>query len=116
MGLWILATLLMRRPLVFTATVGFMPADAARVWERAWVDSGRFRSAMRGMTGGFGASFLADAAARVIMAYTLPLDLVPVLGVAVLLTLLILVVQLGKWYGRRHLTEVLAVRSDETDT
>lgn len=108
-GPWIWVTLLMRRPLVFTATVGFMAADAARAWECAWIGSGRFRHTMRVMTAGFGVAFLVDAAARVVMAYTLPLDLVPVLGVAVLLTLLVSVVQVGKWYGRRHLTEVLGM-------
>ncbi len=106
-GGWILATLAARRPLVYTATTPFLPADAAAAWNRAWDTSPAFRRAMRGMTLGFGLAFLADAAARVVMAYTLPLDVVPLLSVLLLVGLLVGVVQAGKAYGRRHLGGVL---------
>jgi hypothetical protein len=113
-GVWILVTLWGRRPMLVTATAGFMPPQAAAVWHRAWDDSPRFRRAMRGMTLAFGLVFLADAAARVVMAYTLPLDLVPLLSVLLLVAMLIGVVQGGKGYGRRHLSSVLAVGPPET--
>jgi hypothetical protein len=112
-GAWILGTLWARRPLLFTATTGFMPADAAAVWHRAWDDSPQFRRAMRGMTLAFGLAFIADAAARVVMAYTLPLDLVPLLSALLLVVMLIGVVQGGKAYGRRRLGSVLAVSPPE---
>jgi len=104
-GLWILATLAASRPLVFTATTRFMSDDAAAGWHRAWDASREFRRAMRGMTLAFGLAFVADAAARVVMAYTLPLDLVPLLSVLLLIVLLVAIVQAGKAYGSRHLGE-----------
>ncbi|MET7970474.1 VC0807 family protein [Micromonospora sp. NPDC005305] len=107
-GGWFLLSLLWPRPLVFTGTVGFMPQPAAEAWHRSWEISETFRGAMRGMTWGFGLAFLVDAAARVVMSYTLPLDLVPVASVVLLAIMLTIVVQMGKAWGRsrmRHLTE-----------
>lgn len=104
-GGWILLSLLWSRPLVFTATIGFMPRTAADEWHRSWETSGAFRRAMRGMTWGFGLAFLIDAAARVVMSYTLPLDLVPVASTALLILLLVAVVQTGKAWGRRRLSQ-----------
>lgn len=85
-----------------------MPAEAAVAWRRAWDTSSEFRRAMRGMTLAFGVAFVTDAASRTVMAYTLPLDLVPVLSMLLLVLLLVVVVQVGKAYGRRHLSDVLA--------
>ena len=102
-GLWILTTLRAARPLVYTATTGFMPVAAADAWNRAWKSSPPFRRLLRGMTLAFGIAFVVDAVARVVMAYTLPLDLVPLLSVLLLAVLLVAVVQGGKAYGRRHL-------------
>ena len=50
-----------------------------------------------------GAAFLIGAAARVAMAYTLPIDVVPIASAGLLLVLLIVVVQVTKAYGRRNL-------------
>ncbi|MEU1217076.1 ABC transporter ATP-binding protein [Streptomyces sp. NPDC005790] len=95
--------LLRARPLVFTETVGFMPPAAAEDWHRSWETSETFRRAMRGMTWGFGLAFLIGAAARVVMSYTLPLDLVPATSAALLAVMLVVVVQTGKARGRRHM-------------
>ena len=102
-GAWFLLSLMWRRPLVFAATVGFMPQPAAEDWHRSWEDSPTFRAAMRGMTWGFGLAFLVDAAARVVMSYTLPLDLVPVASSALLVVMLVCVVRAGKVWGRAQL-------------
>ena len=102
-GVWILVSLGARRPLVFTATTRFMSEEAAAGWDRAWDSSREFRRVMRGMTLAFGLAFVADAAARVVMAYTLPIDLVPLLSVLLLVALLVAIVQAGKAYGSRHL-------------
>jgi hypothetical protein len=106
-GGWILLTLRSAQPLVLTATLGFLTPSAAASWRRAWRDDARFRRLMQGMTLAFGIAFLLDAAARVLMAYLLPLDIVPLLGAVLLVLLLIAVVQGGKAYGRRHLQAVL---------
>ncbi|HEY5882804.1 MAG TPA: VC0807 family protein [Nakamurella sp.] len=103
-GGWILLSLLWPRPLVFTATVGFMRQPAAEEWHRSWAASATFRQAMRGMTWGFGLAFLIDAAARVAMSYTLPLDIVPVASVVLLAIMLVTVVRIGKTWGRRRHT------------
>lgn len=104
-GLWITSSLWAARPVLYTATTPFMPAPAAADWDRLWHTQPRFRHALRVMTGAFGLAFLFDAAARVVMAYTLPLDLVPVLSTALLLVLLSAIVVAGRHYGRTHLTE-----------
>ena len=57
------------------------------------------------MTWGFGLAFLIDAAARVVMSYTLPLDLVPAASAALLAVMLVGVVQTGKAWGRRQPAE-----------
>jgi hypothetical protein len=57
---------------------------------------------MRAMNAAFGAAFLIDAAARIVMAYTLPVDTVSILSVLLLVVLLAAVVQIGKAYDRRH--------------
>lgn len=101
-GVWILLSLLWPRPFVFTATIGFMPQTAAEEWHRSWEASGKFRKAMRGMTWAFGLAFLIDSAARVVMSYTLPLDLVPVASIALLAIMLVAIVQAGKTWGRRQ--------------
>jgi hypothetical protein len=106
---WILLSLLWPRPLVFTATVGFMPQPAAEEWRRSWETSGTFRQAMRGMTWAFGLAFLIDSAARVVMSYTLPLDLVPVASIALLGIMLVAIVQTGKAWGRRQLPQTTEV-------
>jgi intracellular septation protein A len=103
LGLWMLSTLLAQRPFIFAATVRLMPEPAAEQWQRDWRDSSQFRKAMRVITIAWGCSFLADAAARVVMAYTLPVDIVPLLSVILLVVMLILVVVLSKEYGRRQL-------------
>jgi hypothetical protein len=67
-------------------------------------DAAALRRTLRVMTAAWGLAFLVDAAARVVMAYTIPVDLVPLLSTALLALMLVAVVQGGKAYGRRHLT------------
>lgn len=102
-GAWILLTLRSTQPLVMTATLHFLPPAGVESWQRAWRNDPRFRRLMKAMTLAFGVAFLLDAAARVLMAYLLPLDLVPVLSALLLILLLVAVVQVGKAYGGRHL-------------
>ncbi|OQO89680.1 VC0807 family protein [Saccharomonospora piscinae] len=101
-GLWILVTLLGRHPFIYTATMRVMPDEDAAQWRREWQESAQFRRAMRVITALWGISFLIDAAARVVMAYTLPVDLVPVLSMLLILVMLTLVVIGSKAYARRQ--------------
>ena len=100
-GLWMLGTLLARRPFIFEATVRLLPEETAQAWRNDWENAPEFRRVMRLLTVAWGAAFMIDSAARVVMAYTLPVDSVPLLGAAVLVVMLIIVVQLSKAYGRR---------------
>lgn len=101
-GAWILATLLTARPFLLAATIPLLPAKTAEEWHQDWHSNGIFRRTIRLMTAGWGLAFLLDAIARVIMAYTLPLDWVPGLSVVLLILMLITVVQGTKTWARRH--------------
>lgn len=100
-GLWMLSTLLSRRPFLYAATIQILPEATARSWREDWENSPEFRRAMRLMTAAWGAAFLIDAVARVVMAYTMPVDSVPLLGAGLLVGMLIAVVQFSKAYAKR---------------
>lgn len=102
LGLWVLASLAGQgEPFVLTGLKRVLPAAAAAGWTRKWETDPLFRHGMRVATAGWGAAFLVDSAARIVMAVTLPVDLVPVLSTSVLLVLLVVVNQGSKAYGRR---------------
>lgn len=89
-GAWFIVSLHAPRPLTFRFTRPllegrkvFDPATRNRAapttqsWDELWEQEPRFRRAWRVTTVIWGAAMLLDAALRVIMAYTLPADLVP---------------------------------------
>lgn len=118
LGTWLLVSLAGGRSVLFDATVALMPVEAAERWKHDWQHSPGFRRIFRAMTAGWGAAFLIGAVARAGMAYTLPVDTVPLASAGLLLVLLVAVVQAGKAYGRRHLgpttTTATALRSPQT--
>jgi intracellular septation protein A len=82
-GLWFLASLWGRRPLAFLGARPllegrFVPAVAS--WDVLWERLPRFRRIWRVSTVIWGVFLLGDAALRVLMAYTLPVDLIPLLS------------------------------------
>lgn len=101
-GLWMIGTLLAARPFVLSATLSLLPEATARSWQDSWRDDATFRRVMRLLTFASGCAFLVDAGARLVMAYTLPLDLVPLLSALLLIAMLIAVVQAAKMYARRQ--------------
>jgi hypothetical protein len=80
-GLWLLASAFTRRPLCFAVTRSLLP-NRAGVMDRLWETDTRFRRAWRSITVVWGAVSLADSAARLVMAWTLPVALVPALDTA----------------------------------
>ncbi|WP_417216782.1 VC0807 family protein [Arthrobacter sp.] len=100
-GLWMIGTLWAARPFILVATMPLLPPATAATWDANWRQETVFRKVMRAMTLAWGCAFLVDAVARIVMAYTLPLDIVPLAGTALLVLLLIAVVQFSKAYGRR---------------
>lgn len=83
-GVWFLASLRARRPLAYLYTKPMLegrfrwPGD----WEAIWERSPKFRHMWRVSSVLWGIGTLLDAALRVVMAYTLPVDTVPGLSTA----------------------------------
>ncbi|MBD2763870.1 hypothetical protein IEE91_01420 [Kocuria sp. cx-455] len=102
-GMWILMSLAGRRPVLFEVTIAVMPPDAAAQWERDWDTSPFFRKVFRTMTLAWGLAFVLDAVSRVIMAYTLPIDVVPIASIGLLLVMLFAIVYGTKFYAGRRL-------------
>lgn len=100
-GLWMAGTAVAGRPFIFEATVRLLPEATAQSWREDWQNSAEFRRVMYVLTIAWGTAFLLDAVARIVMAYTLPVDSVPLLSVLLLAAMLVAVVQLSKAYGRR---------------
>lgn len=83
-GIWFVASIAAHRPLVYLFTRPILegrlgwPPD----WDHLWTRHPRFRRMWRISSAAWGTGLLADAALRVVMAYTLPPDTVPALGTA----------------------------------
>lgn len=103
-GLWFLGSPAARRPLAFLYSRPLLerrtrapgrPAD----WDELWDRLPRFRRIWRVGTALWGGALLADAAVRVLMAYTLPVDTVPALNTALYaVTSLVLIVITNVYY------------------
>jgi len=83
-GLWFLASTRARRPLAYQLT---RPLVEGRFrwpdrWDALWDSSSLFRRMWRVTSVIWGVGLLADAAGRVVLAYTVDPDLVPALGLA----------------------------------
>jgi len=72
-GLIFLATCGFGRPMIWHAAARFQPHARAELG-RLWRESPGFRRRFRMLTIGWGAGMLAEAVARVVVAYTLPVD------------------------------------------
>ncbi|PJN36340.1 hypothetical protein CG747_33720 [Streptomyces sp. CB02959] len=101
LGLWILGSLAMTRPFLLDVAVKVTPAGTAQRLDRLWHDAPAVRRWIQVASAAWGSAFLLDAIARVVMAYTLPVDSVPSLGVVVLVVLLSLAQALVMLHGRR---------------
>lgn len=88
-----------RRPLLFRAACTLQPARAADL-ERLWGVSAPFRQRWRTVTLWWGAGCVLLACAVVVMAFTLPVDVVPFLDTA----LTVAAVVLGAKLTRRRMT------------
>lgn len=70
-------------------------------WDHQWQHSERFRRIWHRLTALWGFGVLADAALRVVMAYTLPIDTVPALSTVLWLVLLVGLQAFSQIYLRR---------------
>ncbi|MEU8145883.1 VC0807 family protein [Nonomuraea sp. NPDC048901] len=78
-GLWMLATL-PRTPFYHQAICSFTTGATHERAEIAWRDSPAFRHMMRVATAIWGVGLVLDAGVRVVLAYTLPVDRVPLVS------------------------------------
>jgi hypothetical protein len=84
LGLWVLGTLFTQHPFMRTAarTIVIMKVgeEGYRQWDARWDNDSQFRHGLRVLTAVWGLGFTLDAAVRVPLAYTLPIDLVPLVS------------------------------------
>jgi hypothetical protein len=86
-GIWMVLSVRSQRPLTFVfarplleGVTAKMAGSAGASWDVLWERSAPFRRIWRVATVIWGIALLADALIRVVMAYALPVDLVPALG------------------------------------
>ncbi|MCR6486389.1 hypothetical protein M8542_26525 [Amycolatopsis sp. OK19-0408] len=76
-GLWMLASLRIgRRPTTYQATLALVPRRAAELEDR-WADTPSFRRVWRVLAVVWGLGGLVHSAFSIVLAYTLPVDVVP---------------------------------------
>ena len=103
-GLWILGTLLSKRPFIFLASRPILEGrigPRGESWDSLWDRLPLFRRVWRVLTVLWGVGTLVDAVVRVLMAYTLPIDLVPALSGVQYAVLYILLQITSQIYFRR---------------
>lgn len=110
-GTWFLVSAWTSRPLALVLSrplLELMHRFPPGRWEQLWRDRPRFRTIWRRASVGFGLGTVADAVARVGMAYTLPVDLVPALSTSLyLVTSAVLLVAVNVYYARAGLWPML---------
>ncbi|MVU77653.1 hypothetical protein GPX89_10420 [Nocardia sp. ET3-3] len=105
-GLWILATLFTRRPMMrsLARTIVTVKIGEAgyREWDARWDNDSRFRHHLRVMTAVWGAGFTLDAVIRITLAYSLPLDAVPLATTLQWLVVLAFLISFHIFYVTRN--------------
>ncbi len=100
-GGWILLTLL-RTPYYLSALRTFTGGTLREQINVAWRDKPAFRRVVRVNTMFWGFALLLDAAGTVLLAYTMPIDSVPLIGAVKLVALIILAEVSSQLYFRRN--------------
>ncbi|MGI5155997.1 VC0807 family protein [Microbispora sp. CA-102843] len=100
-GTWILASLLLDRPFLLDLTIKVTPPGAARRLEDLWRSSPVFHRWLVLASMAWGGAFMLDAIGRVIMAYELPVDSVPMLSSVLLVAAIVVAQGLVMIHGRR---------------
>ena len=113
-GLWFIATLWTRRPAAFTFARPLMEGRrllGTQPWDGLWETSADFRRIWRVSTLIWAAALLADAVIRVVMSFTLPVDVVPGIGGALWpVTLVVIQVVTNIYYNLAGLYRILGAR------
>jgi intracellular septation protein A len=113
-GCWFFATLGARKPAAFIFARPLMEGRKAfgtLSWEALWDSEARFRKIWRTSTVIWGGALLTDAALRIAMAYSLPIDAVPALGGALWpVTFVAIQLVTNVYYHRAGLYRILGAR------
>jgi len=99
-GIWVLLTLL-RTPYYLSALRLFTGDSLREQINAAWRDTPAFRRVVRVGTMIWGFALLLDAATTVVLAYTMPIDSVPLIGALKLVAVIILAEVSSQMYFRR---------------
>ncbi|TQL66488.1 hypothetical protein FB381_0350 [Nocardioides albertanoniae] len=103
LGLLLLATLLMRRPLLYSAATQIFDEQQRRDWASSWEHHPAFRRVLWACTAAWGVLLVLDATGRVVMALTLPVDVVPLLDDLLLVVVIAAMFVFQRVVGRRML-------------
>jgi hypothetical protein len=110
-GCWFFATLRARRPAAFLFARPLMEGRkwfGAEAWDPLWETSPQFRRIWRFSTIVFGTGLLLDAVIRMVMAYSLPVSIVPALGSALWpVTFALIQIVTNVYYHRAGLYRIL---------
>jgi hypothetical protein len=113
-GIWFIASAGMRRPAAFVFARPFMEGRkvfATRSWDSLWDTDATFRRIWRTSSLIWGTGMLADAAIRVVMSYSLPINVVPGLGGALWpVTFVLIQLVTNVYYHRAGLYRILQAR------
>ena len=114
-GIWFLVSAWTSRPLALVLSrpiLEMIHRYPPGRWEQLWRDEPRFRTIWRRASIVFGVGCVADAVVRVVMAYTLPVDLVPALSTALyLVTSVVALIAVNIYYARAGLWPMLLTPS-----
>lgn len=100
-GLWVLGTLVTSRPFLLDVAGKISPPRIAERIDALWSDNRVFRRWLVLASIAWGAAFLLDAIVRVVLAYTMDIDRVPVIGTVTLVVLICLAQGVVMLVGRR---------------
>ncbi|MEC3918344.1 VC0807 family protein [Nocardia sp. CDC160] len=105
-GVWILATLFTQRPMmrsvartIVTVKIG---EAGYREWDARWDNDSRFRHNLRVLSAVWGAGFALDAVIRIVVAYSLPLDAIPLVTTLQWLAVLAVLISFHIVYVNRN--------------
>ncbi|MFE7663623.1 VC0807 family protein [Streptomyces celluloflavus] len=100
-GVWVIGSLATSRPFLLDIVIKLSTPELAERVAHLWQHSAVFHRWIRTASLAWGAAFLLDAGARVLMAYTLPVDSVPLLGVVLLIAALVIAQGASMLLGHR---------------
>lgn len=103
LGLFLLGTLLSRRPFLYEAARVVFDEDRQAIWAENWAKFPQFRQLLWRISLVWGIGCLVDVAVRIVVVFSLPLDSVPAVDDGLLVVTLVLLVLFQRLYGRPFL-------------